>query len=47
MSSDSDNFKKSTGRIEGVYTDEELQNGVGKGEDSDDDFQLLIEESVQ
>jgi len=45
LSSDSDTFKKSTGRIEGVYTEKDLKNVEGH-EDSDDEFQLLIEESV-
>lgn len=45
LSNDSDSFKKSTGRIEGVYTGEDLKNQLKQeeGYDSDDDeFQLLI-----
>lgn len=41
LSSDGESFKKSTGRIEGVYTQTEAEE---KESDSDDEFQLLIEE---
>lgn len=45
LSNDSESFKKSTGRIVGVYSSEDFGNDNEEKEfDSDDEFQLLIEE---
>lgn len=42
LSNDSESFKKSTGRIQGVYTGDDLDNNSQAEYDSDEDFQLLI-----
>ena len=47
LSNDSDSFKKSTGRIVGVYSSEDFDNNNEENKfDSDDEFQLLIEEEI-